>query len=371
MVIYSIPSPAKTFYHMSDLQTLSDENNFIEFFEHALDIRPSERLEKWKEMVTKMADLYAQSITIKDPVEKKDFYQIEKLFTWPSLKSNDIFKQRRQEIGLKYLSNCFKTKTDCWKDLSIFWDKDKQDTDLAIKLAELTLPIEPKLIPTWDFLEIALKGPLSEFYCKKEFVQNSIWEKIGLDYVRLNKKGDLLKKIDQTLHHDCLTPFNKWVGSVFLNPRKIEDRELAFQILEAQGKADGQLTDLFYSIYLLENPSKGDLFNLSWNRLIELSKSELRRSKVLEELKKIDPLPDALFSSSDLGKKKAILHHFKHHFPEYIQFYFGQCLQYYQGSSSFKNGNPTIRCQELMKSDFIEQIIDKEKIKQFQKTQFI
>ena len=356
---------------MSDLQTLSDENNFIEFFDHALDIRPSERLEKWKEMVTKMADLYAQSITTKGPVEKKDFYQIEKLFTWPSLKSNDIFKQRRQEIGLKYLTNCFKTKPDCWKDLSIFWEKDKQDTDLAIKLAELTLNIEPKTIPTWDFLEIALKGPLSEFYCQKEFVQNSIWEKLGLHYVRLNKKGDLLKKIDQALHHDCLTPFNKWAGSVFFAPRKIEDRELAFQILEAQGKADGQLTDLFYSIYLLENPSKGDLFNLSWNRLIELSKSELRRSKVLEELKKIDPLPDALFSSSDMGKKKAVLLHFKHHFPEYIQFYVEQCLQYYQGTSSFKNGNPTIRCQELMKSDFIEQILDKEKVKQYQKTQFI
>jgi hypothetical protein len=356
---------------MSDLQTLADENNFIEFFDHALDIRPSERLEKWKEMVTKMAESYAQSITTKAPVEKKDFYKIENLFTWPSLKSNDIFKQRRQEIGLKYLTNCFKTKPHCWKDLSHFWDKDKQDTDLAIKLAELTLTIEPKTISTWDFLETALKGPLSEFYCQKEFVQNSIWEKLELDYVRLNKKGDLLKKIDQTLHHDCLIPFNKWAGSVFLNPRKIEDRELAFQILEAQGKADGQLKDLFYSIYLLENPSKGDLFNLSWNRLIELSKSEVRRSRVLEEIKKIDPLPDALMSSSDLGKKKAILLHFKHHFPEYIQFYVEQCLQYYQGTSSFKNGNPTIRCQELMKSDFIEQIIDKEKIKQYQKTQFI
>ena len=218
LVIYSKPSLSKNFYDMSDLQTLSDENNFIEFFDHALDIRPSERLEKWKEMVTKMADLYAQSITTKGPVEKKDFYKIEKLFNWPSLKSNDIFKQRRQEIGLKYLTNCFKTKPDCWKDLSIFWEKDKQDTDLAIKLAELTLTIEPKTIPTWDFLEIALKGPLSEFYCQKEFVQNSIWEKLELHYIRLNKKGDLLKKIDQALHHDCLIPFNKWAGSVFFAP---------------------------------------------------------------------------------------------------------------------------------------------------------
>ena len=360
---------AKSTYNLSDLQVLAKENNFKEFFDHALDIRPSERLDAWKEMVSKMADLMTQSTIEKENIGKSEFRYIEQLFSWPHLKTDDVFKQRRQEIGLKYLKSCFKTKLECWKDLRSFWEADKNDADLAIKLAELILPIEPKKIPLWSLVGPALKSPLSEFYCQKEFVQDSIFGKLEIDYIRLDKKGDFLKKIDEALHPDCLIALNKRSLELFYSPKKTEDRELSFQILEAQGKADSELRDLFYSIYLLEKPSKGDLFNFSWNRLMELSKNEERRSRVLVKLKKLDPLPDEVFASSDISKKKAIMNHFKLHFPEYLTFYVDQCLSFYEGSQVFKNGNPTIRCQQLMNTDSVSQIIEKHKILKFKKTQ--
>ena len=88
-------------------------------------------------------------------------------------------------------------------------------------------------------------------------------------------------------------------------------------------------------------------------------------------LKKLDPLPDQIFASSDQNKKKAIINHFKAHFPEYLDFYIDQCLSFYQGSVEFKNGNPTIKCQDLMNSDYIHKIIEQDKIIKFKKVKTI
>ncbi len=89
------------------------------------------------------------------------------------------------------------------------------------------------------------------------------------------------------------------------------------------------------------------------------------------ELKKLDPLPDQIFASSDQIKKKAVTNHFKAHFPEYLDYYVDQCLNFYQGSLVFKNGNPTIRCQDLMNSDFIQKIIEQDKIIKYKRVKTI
>ena len=83
---------SKSTYNLSDLQVLANENNFKEFFDHALDIRPSERLEPWQEMVSKMAGLLTQSTLEKENIDKNDFKNIERLLTWPHLRINDDFK---------------------------------------------------------------------------------------------------------------------------------------------------------------------------------------------------------------------------------------------------------------------------------------
>jgi hypothetical protein len=177
--------------------------------------------------------------------------------------------------------------------------------------------------------------------------------------------GDLLTKIDQTLHPDCLPSLNKEAQTRLLKPTKSNERELAWQILNAQGKTDKKLTDFFYTVYLLENPSQGELFNYSWNRLKELGASSNRRDDVFKRIKNLDPLPDELFSSLDELKKKAILSHFKSNFPEYLDFYTRQCIEFYAGKGSFPNGNPTIHCQNMMSSELAPQIIDAELIKRY------
>lgn len=354
-------------YTLADLEVLTQEGNFDEFFQHARDIRPAERLDAWKGMLSKMADAYARGVLSKNDVKKDQFSKIEDLFHWPSLRTDDIFRNHRQEIGLKYLKECLKAARPCWSDVKKFWESDSSNPEIALKLAELTLHLSPKKISTWTFLEVAAKSPLSEFYCKKDFVLDSIWGKLEIDYIRLGEDGNFLKKIDETIHHDCLLSFNNWTQGKLLSPDKASDRELAYQILEAQGKTNSEISDFFYTVYLLETPSKGDIFNIAWNRLTELSKSASRREEVLKRIRKLDPLPDELFGSSDLTKKKAILLHFKSKFPEYLQFYTNQCLLFYQGKTEFKQGNPTMKCQNLMGLEGSKEILGAEKVDQFNK----
>ena len=214
-------------------------------------------------------------------------------------------------------------------------------------------------------MAVALKSPLSEFYCKKDFVMTALWGKIEIDYVKLGPDGDLMKKIDQTIHPDCIPTLVFEARKRLNTPPKVFDRELAFQILKSQSKADQLTTDFFYTVYLLDNPSQGELFNYSWNRVRELGGTISRREDVLAKLKSLDPLPDAIMSSLDQTKKRVVLNHFKTFFPEYLDHYTDQCTKFYGGKGSFPSGNPTINCQKLMSSELAPLIIDDYKIKQF------
>lgn len=371
IICIMLASPSWAQYTLADLEVLTQEGNYKEFFSHALEIRPSERQGAWKGMVEKMADAYGRQIlTLKD-IQKPLYIEIENLYSWPSLKNDPVFKLHRQEIGLRYFKSCLKETNPCWNDLNRFWEVDKTDPEVGFKLAELTISFPDRPTPTWTFLEMALKSPLSEFYCKKEFVLEAIWGKLEIDYIRLGTDGKFLRKIDETVHPDCLISLNKWANQNLQNPNRSSDRELAYQILDAQGKSNAALTDFFYTVYLLENPSQGQLFNYAWNRLSELSKSIERREAVMLKIKNLDPLPDELFSSLDEVKKRAILTHFKNKFPEYLSYYADQCLLFYDGKTPFPNGNPTMKCQNLMNSDSAGTLIGQDKVERFLKVRSI
>lgn len=371
ILLFCSTSRAQNLYTLTDLEVLVQEEGYDEFFQHALDVRPSERQDAWKSMVSKMADGWTRKILLKPEIERKDFLKIEKLYAWPTLKADDIFKARRMEGGIRYIRTCLKSENPCWDDLKNFWEKDKNDPETAYKLAELTSQFDNSPLSSWSFLEVSLKSSLSEFYCKKEFVMQTLWGKIEIDYIKLGPEGDLMKKIDQTIHPDCMPTLIGEARKRLYRPVKLTDRELAFQILKSQSKADQETTDFFYTVYLLDNPSKGELFNYSWNRVRELGGTVGRREGVLRKLKSLDPLPDAIMGSLDQTKKRVVLKHFKTFFPEFIDYYVDQCVQYYGGKGSFPSGNPTIQCQSFMSSELAPLILDDFKIKKYEEVKKI
>jgi hypothetical protein len=236
---------------------------------------------------------------------------------------------------------------------------------MAVSLAEMVKDRKDSPFSLWTLLEQPLKTPFSEFYCKKSFIMNSLWEKLGLDYLKLGVNGVFLSKIEETIHADCLPSLLSEARKRVYNPENEGDRELGFEILKATGKSDKKLSDFFYTLYLLENPSQGELMNFAWNNLSELGKNALRRDHVIEEIQKLDPLPDAIMGSLDLTKRRAVLRHVKANFPEYLDYYSQQCLAYYGGTQKFSQGNPTMKCQELMNSELASEILPESKITQF------
>jgi hypothetical protein len=367
LLFTGLTSSAHAGYSLADLEVLTAEGGHDEFFKHALDVRPSERQDAWKSMVIKMGDVFTRSVLKRKDISPQNFQKTELLYRWPVLKADDVFKSRRQEIGLTFLKSCLKESSPCWKELKDFWETDSTDPDTAFKLAELISQFPDSPTKTWSYLQVALKSPLSEFYCQKDFALNALWKKFEIDYIRLGSRGDLLSKIDETIHPDCLPHLNKLAMERLMRPNSQDDRELAYQLLKAQGKASQKLTDFFFTVYLLENPSKGELFNYSWNRLKELGKASSRRDEVYQIIKNLDPLPDTLLASLDLPKKRAILNHFKLHFPEYFQHYAQQCLSFYGGTGIFPKGNPTMNCQNLMESDLGRSYYGREMINDFTK----
>ncbi|HXH29428.1 MAG TPA: hypothetical protein VNJ01_01325 [Bacteriovoracaceae bacterium] len=361
----------QTNYALVDLEALVNEGSTEEFFKHALDVRPSERQQQWKAMVVKMGDAYSKKLLARTALSKAEFKKIEGLYAWPTLKSDDVFRARRQEIGLKFLATCLKDIPPCWDQVRSFWEVDKSDPEVAFRLSELLIKYPEAPITTWTFLDVALKSPLSEFYCKKDFVMSALWGKIEIDYIRLGPRGDLMTKIDRTIHPDCLLTLIEEARKRLRSPVKASDRELAYQILKSQLKATQDIEDFFYTVYLLENPSQGELFNYSWNRVKLLGATSARREQVLKTLKELDPLPDTIFSSVDKSKRKVLLLHFKAHFPEYLEHYAEQCILFYGGKKSFPEGNPTIHCQDLMNSELAVPLLGETRVKRFQQVRKI
>lgn len=364
-LIFTATQAGATGYDLADLRALSEEGSYQEFLNHALDVRPSERGEEWRTMVSKMAISFANKTLEQNPVPQKDFRKIEELYRWPSLRQDDVYRARRTEIGVRYLRTCTKSETPCWKDLEAFWKEDSSDPDMAVSLAEMVKNRTDAPYSLWTLLEKPLKTEFSEFYCKKPFIMEALWEKLGLDYLRLGTQGNFLTKIETTIHADCLPSLEKEATTRVYSPKNEIDRELAFEILRATNRAGQKLKDFFYVTYLLERPSQGEVMNLAWNTVAELGKSPDRRETAMEEIRKLDPLPDDVMGTLDLSKRRAVLRHLKNNFPEYFDFYSEQCVAYYGGTKKFSKGNPTLKCQDLMNSEMASELLPNSKIEQF------
>lgn len=353
-------------YNLDDLSVLAAEGSHQEFLDHALDIRPSLRGQEWKSLVTKMALKHANQALLQSPLPKLTFQKTESLYRWPVLRQDDVYRARRIEIGVRYLKHCLNLADPCWEDLQSFWKEDSSDPDMAVSLAEMIKEKKEAPYTLWTLLERPLKTTFSEFYCQRDFVMEALWEKLSLDYLKLGEDGNFLTKVEETIHADCLPRLVSEAKARVVSPKKSGDRELGFEILKSTGKADQELQDFFYTLYLLERPSQGELMNLAWNNLIQLGKSSDRREKVMEQIKNLDPLPDTIMGSMDEIKRRVVIRHLKANFPEYIDFYSEQCVSYYGGTKKFLKGNPTMKCDGLMNSKLGAEILTPSKIEKFQ-----
>lgn len=358
-------------YAMADLEILAQEKNFKEYFTHALDPRPSERNDKWKELTLSMAEQWAKVLKQKAEITEEDFKQIEVLFAWPLLKNNEFYRPLRFNLGLTFLQNCFRKQTweKCSSTMHQYWEADPTDPDTAVRMIELTQKFAPtsETYDYWPWLKVALSSPLSEFYCQKDQINEILWNKIKIEWIKVNKEGSFSEKIKSLMHKDCLPGLNAFAQKKLSASANAMDREQAFAILQNQKKLTTQNKDLFYIYFLMDNPAQGETFNYAWNELQALGKSAQKREKILHLIKKDPTLPDETMNSMDEGKRRVVLKEIHRHFPELLYHYGQSCLNYVSGKVTYERGNPTLHCKQIMQTDLAPEIFGPELAEQIKK----
>ena len=359
-LLFELPLTGTTPYEISDLETLYKENNFGEFLNHALDIRPSLRDSKWKKMVLEMSVDFIKDKISKKQYDEKTLAYIESLTNWPILREDEIFFLKRNDYGVKLFRDCFNTdkKDSCIAEIAKFWSNTSlKNPDLGLSLATL-LSENGFGENLWEYLTYATNSNVAEFYCKNTLIRKEISKKIK------NILGGNLSQFDQkvtiqnSMSNSCLKTIIPEIKKSFLEVESSTTKELYFKFLTLTNNLSPEEKDFFLTLYFLQGPVIGDLFNESWNNVRVLGQNYSKRKAVMDRLKDLDLLPDEIFALPNEKRKETMVSHFHKNFPEYLDFYAKTCVEFLEGKKTFPNGNPTLRCKDLFKDAEGTKIID-------------
>ena len=350
---------------MVDLEALEKEQSYGEFFAHALDIRPSERSDYWKTMVQNMGEGLLKSLLSKNRLERADYQQMENLAGWSVLKTNEFFRLKRQELAMRWFTQCFNedstADSPCWQDVVTFWEVDRQEPDLAGRLLALLSPRFPLSVPQIEnpahraralvtplfILKPVIRSPLAELQCKKAEVQQVVWESLRQQWLNNLKEKSFSAVLNEIAHRDCWPALVPAAHAQWLAGADSDTLTLSYLLLKSQQALTPLEKDLFQVHYLLGSPARGETFNLAWNRIQELAGLPLQREAIMDVLRKWHPLPGNLFMDLDQAKRRTVARHLQRYFPEYLDFYARTCVDFFGGKRRFPQGNPATNCHEL------------------------
>lgn len=339
-------------YNLDDLKVLAEEKNFSEFVQHAQDIRPSQRNNWWKEQLRIMGKSFIEDRSNKKDYSEETFGQIEALYVIPSVKEDEFVRNRREEYNRAYLKNCFalKNKLDCFQKLEVFWESTKGSInrpEMALEFSDLLNKYNIQA-DQWKYLLSITTGSTAEFYCGRDDVKKQLLNKLTTSFNQKNDPKKFLANLKDLANKECLNKILPDLKSYLVSGNNSE-AEMSYHLLKGQDQLDPLESDSFLVSFLMNGPVVGETFNLSWNTIEALGKDYDRREKVLERLKRYDPLPDELINSANNKKRDLLLDLMTKNFPEYLDYYAKTCLDYLEGKKQFPNGNPTKYCRELFK----------------------
>lgn len=336
---------------------------------HARDVRPSDRGRHWTEMVQDMAIQLIDQRLKKAEYPQDDFNLIEDLASWPSLKEDEFFQTKRAAFGERYLLSCIEaekaaekyspTTSPCLKAIYNFWNNTPNipvSTDLGVRLGEIVRK-NTSDDELWSFFSRAANSPAAEFLCKKEALYDALKGKVRRLISKNIPEKEFIDELHNLANRDCWTKVMPLFERELTSSNK-DDAHVSFMVLKGKGSLDHSKRDLFLATYFLNAPENGELFNEAWNELKNISQDHKRREAILENIKKLDPLPGKVFSIEDPKRRQVMLEYIGQNFPEYLDHYAKTCLAYVKGNQDFPMGNPTIECRELVKRPLSSKLIN-------------
>lgn len=344
----------KQLYQLKDLEVLENNKEYIEFFNHAKDVLPRKRSKIWQNMVLSMAmQMLAPLKKKQNTLELKDYELILKISHWPVLKNNEFFIQQRDAVLLNHFKYCFINNNykDCYSKVLDFKNKYETSTEFSFHLIKKIQNIKTEQeeyffyseqYGFWNLVSDLVKHELSEFYCHKSPLKETITNKL----FALSYTSDELTITDH-IHKDCWSSIHDYFKHTLLTNK--DDRLRAKMLALLKGQINFTKNEKYLSsvLNLLSDKSHSpkEVIKL-WDEIKILSQDYKLRNKILKQLKAITPLPGELFNAKTKQHKlmaKAI----NQYFPEYIDFYATTCLDHLRGIIETPGGNPAMRCHEL------------------------
>lgn len=346
-------------YTMGDLEVLALEKNYLEFFIHALDINPSNRQERWKDMVEQMGIDHLSELINKTELEESDYTLVHKLSRWPIFKTNEFFNKKRDFVFLREIRNCYKKKqTTCFKLATQIFNDYDHDAIFSFELTNTLVEVGVTSLDLWPIAIKLTKDPISEFYCNK-----GKFKEVVLD--NLFSKEDKLDTIKENVHLDCLKVLRTSLLKELYSTRS-QSRNHAHKILKFFNLLSASDLYKFHTInYLQNNNLSSSEIDYAIDSLKFFSKNHNDREKLMHELLTLDPVPDNLFSNLNRSSQKAKIRILDRYFPEYLISYAKTCLAYLKDTKVFKNGNPTPHCHTFFQSQQVKNSLPENLLKNY------
>ena len=345
---------AEQLYDLKDLEVLNQQKNFEEFLLHVNDIRPSERNQHWKDMFQTMSiGMIDYKIKIKD-FTPKSFSQIEKIGRSSALLDDEYYQIKRTTFAKKYLTECFKNielKTQCENDLTSFWFFSNKDPETALTLATI-LEVNKSNINRWPFYQVAINDRIAPLYCARPDIQKSIIQKITQESFNVNFDNNYKHILDKFIPNKCFDKLVENLRNALLSPNTNgSDKELAMHLLEAKNLLTETEQDFFAVIFLLNGPVVGDKMNLAWKKVEAFNDNFSKREKILELIKGLDIIPDEIFKDPNLPRHKAVINLLAKNFPELLNYYGKNCLEYIATKGKVSNNiSSSYQCHQFLKT---------------------
>ena len=341
-------SSGPALYQMDDLEVLAQDHAWEEYLKHALDIRPSERQGRWKELTSKVAARMVQELQQAADFSDAAWAKVQQAANLQVLQDDDIFQLQRALWGQAYFAYHWprgeKGHDFLAHQLAEFWQgtpSTPQTLEAAAKLGELLQttssgPAASSSVDAWPLWARIVQSDLAHLYCTRPSTQRALVARLAEATTEL-----------EAWH---LARPSCWQAAVNVLKQQLASHKYAFYILDKLDLLNRPERSTYLVNYLLQDSPNGPTYDQAWGAVQELGKDYALRQQVLAQIKAQNILPDQIFKQANPRRTQAVLRHLQANFPEYITYYLTTCLAYLQGTRAFAQGNPTMYCR-----DFYEQ----------------
>lgn len=344
LILLSLCTIANQFYTMQDLKILADQNENVEYLEHAKDITPSKRDANWKKLTLKVAIKLNNDLSKKrSTLSNKEIKLINSIDKWPALKSDISYLESKKALILKQLKDCIKQSKKgsfCLDFIKPVYLKNL-DPQLGIELTDLlnkSYPMVFKADELLPFTKEMLGSNVCEFYINKkplsQIITSLMKSKLGIFY-------------DLNIDKDCKTLLSKDILIQLYTTSDSDIRKSSKMVLQKWGSLHSNDIYFYNIAQFLDNYSfpKNKLF-VKWKTFKTLSKNSKTRDLIISKLMNKRPLlGKVLYNESK--ESSAVIDALSRTIPEYFTNYAKLCISYFQG----KIDAPSADCHQLFKAN--------------------